>query len=84
MAPRPKEDESEVEEFDDLDSDIQEGSAFEDLSEEDQLAILAFEAPAGAEHFDRKAPAALPQPASAQSVKDLPKVNSGAFPRLIR
>ena len=34
--------------------------------------------------FDRQAPTQLPQPDRAQSVKDLPKVTSGSFPRLLR
>ena len=84
MSSGPEADPTEVEEFDDLDADLQEGSAFDDLSEEDQLAILAFDSPTGAEHFDREKQASLPQPDRAHSVKGLPKVTSGSFPRLIR
>ncbi len=76
--------EDEGEDFDDLDADVQEGSAFSDLSEEDQLAILAFDNPQGVEHFGKNRPPAIPQPDRARSAPDLPKVKSNAFTRFFK
>lgn len=57
------------------------GARFEDLTEEDQRLIsMADQRPA----FDKKAPKEIPQPSRAQSVRGLPKVKSGAFPRLLK
>jgi hypothetical protein len=57
------------------------GAKWEDLHESDQRLISMSES---REAYDAKAPASLPQPARASSVRGLPKVKSGAFPRLIR
>ena len=57
------------------------GARWEDLTEEDQRLISMSE---GREAFDAKAPTELPQPARAQSIRGLPKVKSGVFPRIIR
>lgn len=59
----------------------QEGARWEDLTEEDQRLISMSE---GREAFDAKAPTQLPQPARAQSIRGLPKVKSGVFPRILK
>jgi hypothetical protein len=60
---------------------VQYGARFEDLTEEDQRLITMADQSAA---FDKKAPNALPQPSRAQSVRGLPKVKSGVFPRLLK
>ncbi|MFO0598892.1 MAG: hypothetical protein U0228_26530 [Myxococcaceae bacterium] len=62
-------------------AEVQYGARFEDLTEEDQRLLTMAENRAA---FDTKKPAELPQPSRAQSVRGLPKVKSGVFPRLLK
>jgi hypothetical protein len=60
---------------------VQFGAKWEDLHESDQRLISMSE---GREAYDQKAPTELPQPDRAASVRGLPKVKSGAFPRHLK
>lgn len=57
------------------------GASWDDLTDADKKLISSAQ---GREAFDEDAPTELPQPGRASSVRGLPKVKSGAFPRLIR
>jgi hypothetical protein len=57
------------------------GASWDDLTDADRKLISSAQ---GREAFDEDAPTELPQPGRASSVRGLPKVKSGAFPRLIR
>jgi hypothetical protein len=60
---------------------VQFGAKWEDLHESDQRLISMSES---REAYDPKAPTELPQPDRAASVRGLPKVKSGVFPRLLK
>ena len=59
----------------------QHGASWDDLTDADRQLISSAQ---GREAFDERGPTELPQPGRANSVRGLPKVKSGAFPRLIR
>ena len=72
------------EEGDDENADVaqvQYGAKWEDLHESDQRLISMSES---REAYDKKAPTTRPQPDRAASVRGLPKVRSGAFPRHLK
>ena len=60
---------------------VQFGAKWEDLHESDQRLISMSE---GREAYDSRLPTELPQPSRAASVRGLPKVKSGAFPRHLK
>jgi hypothetical protein len=60
---------------------VQFGAKWEDLHESDQQLLSRSE---GREAYDPRAPTELPQPDRAASVRGLPKVKSGVFPRYLK